>query len=184
MIRFFMDTIRDSADPECLLHAFRPVRSGCRSIALCGAAFWLALFAPAAVAGPAFQAPPATGALTVNIEGLRNAKGKVDALLFRSAKGFPDNPSRAFDAETARIDPKTLSAQIIFQHVPPGVAAVTVLHDENMNEKLDTNLLGIPREGYGASNNPKKHLRAPTFAEAQFMVRGPKDTIQITVIYW
>jgi uncharacterized protein (DUF2141 family) len=173
-----------SRQPECLLHSLSSVRSGRRSVALSGAALSLVLFGPAATARPLSLDSPATGVLTVNVKGLRNAKGKVDALLFRSAEGFPKDSARAFDAETAPIDPTTLSAQVIFQHVPPGVAAVTVLHDENMNEKLDTNLIGIPREGYGASNNPQKHLRAPTFAEAQFLVRGPKETIQITVIYW
>jgi uncharacterized protein (DUF2141 family) len=120
--------------------------------------------------------------LIVNVVGLRNAKGKVDALLFRSVDGFPDEPSKAI-ADDVQIDPKSLTAQIVFQHVLPGPAAVTVLHDENVNEKLDKNLFGIPREGYGASN-PKKRARAPTFAEARFTVNSPRETIQIRMIYW
>jgi hypothetical protein len=35
---------------------------------------------------------------------IRSAKGNLDALLFRSADGFPDEPSRAFDTEAAPID--------------------------------------------------------------------------------
>jgi uncharacterized protein (DUF2141 family) len=122
--------------------------------------------------------------LIVKVAGLRNAKGKVDALLFLSADGFPDKESSAIASEAVPIDPTTLMAQITFPHVPYGLAAVTVLHDENLNEKLDTNIFGIPREGYGASNNPKKRYRAPTFAEAQFSVSLPTQTIQINVIYW
>jgi uncharacterized protein (DUF2141 family) len=32
---------------------------------------------------------------------------------------------------------------------------VEVYHDENVNLELDRNFLGIPREIYGFSNNPK-----------------------------
>ena len=120
----------------------------------------------------------------MKVAGLRNARGKIDALLFRSADGFPDKDSRATASEAVPIDPKTLTAEVTFPNVPRGPAAVTVLHDENMNEKLDTNILGIPREGYGASNNPKKRYRAPTFAEAQFVVSQATQTIHINVIYW
>ena len=128
-------------------------------------------------------AAPQTCTLIVKVVGLRNTKGKVDVLLFRSSAGFPDEPSKAV-VDDEHIDPKTLTAQVVFQHVAPGPAAVTVLHDENLNDKLDTNLVGIPKEGYGASNNPKKRLRAPTFAEAQFSVSRPRETIQIRVMYW
>jgi uncharacterized protein (DUF2141 family) len=42
-----------------------------------------------------------------------------------------------------------------FPGVTPGTYAISVFHDENSNGKLDTNLLGIPREGVSASNNRK-----------------------------
>ena len=61
---------------------------------------------------------------------------------------------------------------------------MTLVHDENMNDKLDTNLFGIAREGYGVSNNLRRRHRAPTLAEATFSVSGPTETIQIRVIYW
>jgi uncharacterized protein (DUF2141 family) len=150
---------------------------------MCTVAVRLGLAASVATSGPLPAPSPQTSTLIVNVVGLRNAKGKVDALLFRSADGFPDEPSKAI-ADDVQIDPKTLTAQIVFQHVFPGPAAVTVLHDENVNEKLDKNLFGIPREGYGASNNPKKRARAPTFAEARFTVNSPRETIQIRMIYW
>ena len=138
----------------------------------------------AATTGGRLQAAsPRSCTLIVKVVGLRNTKGKVDVLLFRSSAGFPDDPSKAV-VDDEQIDPKTMTAQVVFQRVAPGLAAVTVLHDENLNDKLDTNLVGIPREGYGASNNPKKRLRAPTFAEAQFSVSRPRETIQIQVVYW
>ena len=94
---------------------------------------------------------PAT--LTVHVIGARNAKGKIRAALFHGAEGFPNDPSHAFRTQPADIDPQTSSAQIVFTDLPAGVYAVSVFHDENMNQKLDKNFVGVPKEEYGASNN-------------------------------
>jgi uncharacterized protein (DUF2141 family) len=134
----------------------------------------------------ATSAPGADGAgrLIVNITGFRSAKGNVDALLFVGPDGFPDKDSKAIDKDEAPIDPKTMSAQIVFNHVPRGLAAVTVLHDENMNHKMDKNFIGIPKEGYGTSNNPKKAKHNPRWDEAKFAVTQEEQTIEIRLIYW
>ena len=126
----------------------------------------------------------ATSTITVTLTGLRNAKGKVDALLFVRPAGFPEDDSTAFDKDEAPINPKTLTAQIVFKDVPRGFAAVTVLHDENMNRKIDKNFIGIPKEGYGTSNNPKKARHEPRWDEAKFPVSRPEETITIKMIYW
>ena len=41
-----------------------------------------------------------------------------------------------------------------------------------MNGKLDTNALGIPKEGYGFSNQAKAWFGAPSFAAASFTYDG------------
>jgi uncharacterized protein (DUF2141 family) len=125
-----------------------------------------------------------TSTLTVKISGFRNAKGKADALLFVRPNGFPDDDSKAVDKDEVSIDPKTMSAQIVFKGVPRGFAAVTVLHDENVNRKMDKNFIGIPKEGYGTSNNPRKASHNPRWDEAKFPVTRPQETIQIRLIYW
>jgi len=43
--------------------------------------------------------------------------------------------------------------------------------------------VGMPKEGYGASNNPKKKKRAPTFDEAKFSLNSSEQAIEITLIY-
>jgi len=53
--------------------------------------------------------------------------------------------------------------------IPPGTYAIGVYIDENENEKLDTNFLGIPKEQFGFSNNPKA-LGIPKFEAASFVV--------------
>ena len=49
---------------------------------------------------------------------------------------------------------------------------MAVIHDENMNGKLDTHLLGIPKEGYGFSNDAKVFLGVPSFSSASALYNG------------
>jgi uncharacterized protein (DUF2141 family) len=81
------------------------------------------------------------------------------------------------------VDPKTLKARVVWADLAPGVYAVAVLHDENGNGKMDTNILGIPKEGHGASNNPAPKRRPPTFEEAQFTLAGPQQTVEVKLEY-
>jgi uncharacterized protein (DUF2141 family) len=124
-----------------------------------------------------------TGALTVRVTGARNTKGKIGVTLFQNAQGFPDDTSKAVRQQSVEIDPRTLSAQVTFKDLPQGAYAVSALHDENSNGKMDKNFVGMPKEGYGASNNPKKKKRPPTFDEAKFSLNGSEQTIEITLIY-
>ena len=122
-------------------------------------------------------------ALTIRVVGARNAKGTIGALLFKSADGFPGNPKKAIREAEAQVDTTSLGAEVVFQGLPDGVYAVSVRHDENGNGKFDKNILGIPKEGYGVSNNPKKMKRAPKFEEAKFTLEGA-TTIEIRLIYY
>jgi uncharacterized protein (DUF2141 family) len=124
-----------------------------------------------------------TGTLTVRVTGARNTKGKIGVTLFQDAQGFPDDTSKAVRQQSVDIDPNTMSAQVTFKDLPRGAFAVSVLHDENGNGKMDKNFVGMPKEGYGASNNPKKKKRAPTFDEAKFSLNSSEQAIEITLIY-
>jgi len=65
----------------------------------------------------------------------------------------------------------------------PGFYAVSVFHDENMNQKLDKNFVGVPKEGYGASNNPKKKMGPPSFEETKFQLSGMEQSLEIKLMY-
>jgi len=103
--------------------------------------------------------------------------------LFRAGEGFPNDASQAIHTQAADIDPQTLSAQVVFADLPAGVYAVSVFHDENMNEKLDKNFMGVPKEGYGASNNPKKKMGPPNFEETKFQLGGTEQSVEIKLMY-
>ena len=60
--------------------------------------------------------------------------------------------------------------------------AAVVLHDENENMKLDRNFLGVPKEGWGMSNNPKALAKAPEFGRARFVFDGDM-TLRVSLNY-
>jgi uncharacterized protein (DUF2141 family) len=66
---------------------------------------------------------------------------------------------------------------LVFRHVPEGRYAVSIVHDQNGNGKLDT-FAGIPREGFGFSRNPPIRFGPPRFGDAQFSF-GPDASAQV-----
>lgn len=115
--------------------------------------------------------------LAVTVSALRSDEGHVRLLLFAGGTGFPDEPARAVRRVALPIKGRT--ARIVFDELPPGEYAISVIHDENDNEALDTGLFGIPSEGFGASNNPKVRRGPPRFSEAAFRVEADGVAVQM-----
>jgi uncharacterized protein (DUF2141 family) len=137
---------------------------------------------PVLLLSPLPAQSPNTGTLTVRVVGAHNASGEIRVALFQNAEGFPGDASKAFRTQQAQIDPQALSAKVSFTGIPQGVYAVSVFHDENGNGKLDKSLVGIPKEAYGASNNPQKKMRPPTFDEAKFSLSSQR-ALEIQLIH-
>ena len=125
--------------------------------------------------GPLEAQTTSTATLTVHVTGARNAKGKIRVALFPDGKGFPNDASQALHAQTADIDPQTLSTGVVFADLRSGVYAVSVFHDENMNEKLDKNFMGMPKEGYGARTIQRRRWAHPTLTKPNFSWVGPSS---------
>ncbi len=119
----------------------------------------------------------AQGKIVVTITNLVNNKGLCKACLFNDASSFAGN-GPALKCVDVPIKNKT--SNIVFDEVDDGSYAIAVFHDENRNNKMDKNLLGIPREAYGASKNKLPFASAPTFGENKFLFHG-NDTMQILI---
>jgi uncharacterized protein (DUF2141 family) len=61
--------------------------------------------------------------------------------------------------------------------------AIAAIHDENRDGKLETDWMGVPKEGYGFSNNAKGRLGPPSFEAASFSYNGQSLNITITLEY-
>ena len=126
-------------------------------------AIWVAVPVNGATA-----ADPGAAEIMVTITNLETAKGEVRCALFRGPEGFPREPERAAFRVVGVIDGEV--GRCVFTGIAPGPAAITVIHDENNNKKLDMRMGFIPSEGVGWSNNPKVRLAPPSFEQARFVV--------------
>lgn len=122
-----------------------------------------------------------TGKITVNIETVKSSTGQIGVLLFNKAQGFPGEDKSALKQEL--VPAKKGKMSVSFDNLPYGTYAITIMHDENNNLKVDTNVLGIPKEGYGFSNNARNLFRAPRFGEAAFELRQPNLVQNIQLMY-
>lgn len=121
--------------------------------------------------------------LRIHVDGLRNTTGVVGSVLFTSPDGWPEDPKKAYRRGPTPIPPGKLDAIVVWEHLPPGDYAVAAIHDENRNAKLDRNLFGIPKEGFGFANNPHVGLSAPPFRAAIVHVQCPATDTNIHLQY-
>jgi uncharacterized protein (DUF2141 family) len=140
-----------------------------------------ALLTAGTTIGAASSSVPRAGAdLQVQLSGLRSGKGTVHLCLSANASRFlhcKDDP-----AAVSRSVPASAAARLDLGAVKSGTYALLVVHDENRNGKLDM-MMGIPREGFGFSNNPSMKPRAPKWEEIRFTVPPSPSVQQIRVRY-
>jgi len=115
------------------------------------------------------------GELTVTITDIREARGFLLVALVNSDAAWNSKEKPVAEQKVAAAQGEV---KLQFKDLVPGTYAVQVMHDENQNNKLDTNFIGIPTEGYGFSNNPNVMRRAH-YDEARFDVGVDPASITI-----
>ena len=121
------------------------------------------------------------GNLKVVVKNVKTNTGQVGFFLFNSADGFPNHPEKALLSGFAKITGNT--AEYTFNNVAVGTYAVYVFHDADNNKKLNTNFIGMPKEGIGVSNNAKGHFGPPKYDDAKFSFNKQEQTITISLAY-
>ena len=120
----------------------------------------------------------AQSTLLVNIKDIKNKNGDILIGLYDSTSNFP---RKVATGKVVKVTDKEM--QVTFADIKPGHYAVSVLHDENQNKDLDTNKLGIPKEGYGFSNNARGVIGPPSFRKARFHIPAGGTSITIKMKY-
>lgn len=129
---------------------------------------------------PALAAPAPKNDLQIRLSQLRNAKGMIHACLTRDKAYFPDCKA---DSRAIRLSvPAREAAELHFVGIPEGRYALSIIHDENGNGKLDT-FAKIPREGYGFSGNPPMRFGPPKFDEAKFDLTAGSNEQEVRLRY-
>lgn len=118
------------------------------------------------MSAPSFADEAATGSIDISITSARSTRGNMLVCITPDATRFPNCRG------DARARTLTIPASAPHAHITglaPGTWAIAVVHDENGNGRMDT-MLGMPREGVGASRNPAMRMGPPRFADAAFAV--------------
>jgi len=127
------------------------------------------------------KAQSPTGTITIKIGTLRNMNGHLLISLFNKDDAYPDNADAAF--RTKKIKVSKERETVVLNNIPYGEYALVFLHDENDSQEMDTNMMGIPKEGYGASNNAVNTFSAPKYSEAKFRLNSANTTQSLKVYY-
>jgi len=109
------------------------------------------------------------GTLKIVITSVKNATGEVCVALYNSEASFmKEEQMYAWECVPAKKGSVTVS----FSDLPEGTYAFSILHDENKNKTIDLGFMGIPKEGYGFSNNSMGFMAPPSFDKAKFSFSG------------
>lgn len=124
--------------------------------------------APAFLFALLFAPPTFAKDLRVLVSGIENDQGEIACLLFQEDEGFPSR----FEAATTRVRYPAVSGMLTctFPNVEPGRYAVSVVHDQNANNEVDSSFLGTSKEPWGVTNNVRPARRSPRFSEAAIWV--------------
>jgi len=126
---------------------------------------------------PSFAQSGGQATIILKITGLRSEKGQVKIAVFNSSeKWLGEQP---IYSSTITVDGLSVTWRI--NDVPYGDYGVAVFHDENGNGKMDKNVLGMPLEPYGFSNNLRVTFGPPKWEKAKFTVKGSTAEVSIEV---
>lgn len=119
-----------------------------------------------------------SGKLTVIIKGFESDEGNCRFAI--------DNSKEVYESEDSVWIGKELPIQnkevvVTIDSLKYGEYAIRVYQDKNKNAEIDTNILGIPTENYGFSNDASGWFGPPSWDKAKFIFNKPDSTIHINI---
>ena len=82
--------------------------------------------------------------LRIEINGLRSSDGNILLQVFDEEQNTIKDIVKGIENDICTI---------VIENLKSGKYAFRYFHDENGNEEMETNWMGIPKEGFGISNN-------------------------------
>lgn len=105
--------------------------------------------------------------LEITVKNIKGAKGNIMVGLFTNEADFLKNVSIG---KVVKAQGKEIT--IVFENLKSGDYAISIIHDENENGKLDSNMIGIPKEGFAFGNNAMGTFGPPSFEKASVSLNG------------
>ena len=119
--------------------------------------------------------------LNVTIDQVNSDEGKILAQVFKGK----DNYQNGKPESSLILPAKKGENSFIFQNLSEGEYAVRLFHDINDNNDLDTNVFGMPTEGYGFSNQAVGNFGPPKYKDMVVVIgKGTKSAdTKVKMIY-
>ena len=141
------------------------------------------------VTPPAINLPPdntnnvvdTLGKIQVNLSGMQNTNGKINFALYNNSASFND-PAQVYTSLS--LTPAQSTMSFTLDSIPAGTYAFGVFHDENDNQQIDQNWLGIPTEGFAFSNNAMGSFGLPSYDQAKFVVLKSQTHVQTIALHF
>lgn len=122
---------------------------------------------------------PSNHTLSVKVSNLKNTDAPIYMAVYKSPSDFLNNEKMY---SGAKLEPKGSKEPVLKVELPEGQYALAIFQDINENGKLDTNILGIPKEPYGFSKNFRPVFSAPAFEDCAIDVRSDSGIYSIRLL--
>ncbi|MBT8293295.1 MAG: DUF2141 domain-containing protein, partial [Eudoraea sp.] len=110
--------------------------------------------------------------LSVDVTGVKSDNGSVLVAVYDSSDSFLDS-DKMFSGGSSKA--QLGSTWVIIDDLPDGEYALAIFHDEDGDDELDTNWIGIPKEPICFSIGKMKTFGPPKYSECAFKVDGNKE---------
>ncbi|KQN79558.1 hypothetical protein ASF04_03515 [Duganella sp. Leaf61] len=122
-----------------------------------------------------FAGSASAASVEVKVSGVAGGKGKINAAVCDKEHFLKDcTYSGSAPAQAGQTT-------VTIDNVPKGTWAVLVYQDENQNNKLDRNFIGVPKENYAFSRDARGKFGPPDFTDAAIEIGDDKVVVPVTL---
>lgn len=114
------------------------------------------------------------------IQNLSFSNGTICIAVFTSAKEFKTEKP-FYELKIPKNENACETIKTTFS-LPAGEYGISVLHDENLNGKMDYNIIGVPHEGFGFSAYYHRGLRKPSFDNFSFHLKKNENLKTVVIM--
>lgn len=130
----------------------------------------LILRAQALILAPGLVAVPALAdELTVSVSNIEAATGQLMVAVLGSEAAFNGEEPAVM---SLLLPPRAGTITFSTDALTSGSYGIRVMHDENGNGDMDSNMVGMPTEPWGFSNNAVGSFGPPEWADLRFELDG------------
>ncbi|MEM8769374.1 MAG: DUF2141 domain-containing protein [Pseudomonadota bacterium] len=103
--------------------------------------------------------------LRVTIDNITSDQGELLVAIVASEAAFNGSGTPTL---SVKLPPREERLFFSTNALPRGTYGIRVMHDENGNGEMDSNLVGMPTEGWGFSNNAMGNFGPPGWQDVRF----------------